>query len=53
MLRRRSQPDESNSRISFVRASKFINGVKNKELRTIVTLDQNGQKSMAEKFFYL
>ena len=33
MLRRRSQPDESNSRISFVRASKFINGVKNKETK--------------------
>ena len=34
MLRRRSQSDESNSRMNPVVASKFIDGVKNDELRT-------------------
>ena len=32
MPRRRSQPDESNSRINLAVASKFIDGVKNDEL---------------------
>ena len=32
MLRRRSQPDESNRRMNLAVASKFINGVKNDEL---------------------
>ena len=36
MLRRRSQPDESNSRKNLAVASKFINGVKNDELRTML-----------------
>ena len=36
MLRRRSQPDESNRRMSLAVASKFIDGVKNDELRTMV-----------------
>ena len=36
MLRRRSQPDESNRRMNLAVASKFIDGVKNDELRTIL-----------------
>ena len=36
MLRRRSQPDESNRRMNLVVASKFIDGVKNDELRTML-----------------
>ena len=36
MLRRRSQPDESNRRMNLTIASKFINGVKNDELRTML-----------------
>ena len=35
MLRRRSQPDESDRRMNLVVASKFIDGVKNDELRTM------------------
>ena len=35
MLRRRSQPDESNRRMNLA-ASKFIDGVKNDELRTML-----------------
>ena len=34
MLRRRSQPDESNRRMNPAVASKFIDGVKNDEFRT-------------------
>ena len=34
MLRRRSQPDESNRKMNLAVASKFIDGVKNDELRT-------------------
>ena len=37
MLRRRSQPDESNRRMTLAVASKFIDGVKNDELRTMLT----------------
>ena len=37
MLRRRSQPDESNRRMNLAVASKFIVGVKNDELRTMLT----------------
>ena len=37
MLRRRSQPDESNRRMNLAVASKFIDGVKNDELRTHYT----------------
>ena len=36
MLRRRSQPDESNRRMNLARALKFIDGVKNDELRTLL-----------------
>ena len=36
MLRRRSQPDETNRRINLAVASKFIDGVKNDELRTML-----------------
>ena len=36
MLRRRSQLDESNRRINLAVASKFIDGVKNVEFRTIL-----------------
>ena len=36
MLRRRSQPDESNRRMNLALASKFIAGVKNVELRTML-----------------
>ena len=36
MLRRRSQPDESNSRMNLAVASKFIDGVKNDELRPML-----------------
>ena len=36
MLRRRSQPDESNRRINLAVASKFIDVVKNDELRTML-----------------
>ena len=36
MLRRRSQPDESNRRMNLAVASKFIDGVKNDELRTML-----------------
>ena len=36
MLRRRSQPDESNSRKNLAVASKIIDGVKNDELRTML-----------------
>ena len=36
LLRRRSQPDESNRRMNLAVASKFINGVKNDELRTML-----------------
>ena len=36
MLRRRSQPDESNRRMNLTVASKFIDGVKNDELRTML-----------------
>ena len=36
MLRRRSQPDESNMRMNVAVASKFIDGAKNDELRTIL-----------------
>ena len=35
-LRRRSQPDESNRRMNLAVASKFIVGVKNDELRTML-----------------
>ena len=37
MLRRRSQPDESNRRMNLAVASKFIDGVKNDELRTMLS----------------
>ena len=36
MLRRRSQPDESNRRMNLAVALKFIDGVKNDELRTML-----------------
>ena len=36
MLRRRRQPDESNRRMNLAVASKFIDGVKNDELRTML-----------------
>ena len=36
MLRRRSQPDESNRRMNLAVASKFIDRVKNDELRTML-----------------
>ena len=36
MLRRRSQPDESNRRMNLAVASRFIDGVKNDELRTML-----------------
>ena len=36
MLKRRSQPDESNRRMNLAVASKFIDGVKNEELRTML-----------------
>ena len=36
MLRRRSQPDDSNRRMNLAVASKFIDGVKNDELRTML-----------------
>ena len=36
MLRRRSQPDESNRRTNLAVASKFIDGVKNDEFRTML-----------------
>ena len=36
MLRRRSQPDESNRRMNLAVASKSIDGVKNDELRTML-----------------
>ena len=36
MLRRRSQLDESNTRMNLAVASKFIDGVKNDELRTML-----------------
>ena len=36
MLRRRSHPDESNRRMNLAVASKFIDGVKNDELRTML-----------------
>ena len=36
MLRRRSQPDESNRRMNLAVASKFIDGVRNDELRTML-----------------
>ena len=36
MLRRRSQPNESNRRMNLAVASKFIDGVKNDELRTML-----------------
>ena len=36
MFRRYSQPDESNSRMNLAVASKFIDGVKNDELRTML-----------------
>ena len=42
MLRRRSQPDESNRRMNLAVASKFIDGVKNDELRTMLTVTRNG-----------
>ena len=37
MLKRHSQPDESNRRINLAVASKFIDVVKNDELRTMLT----------------
>ena len=36
MLSRRSQPDESNRRMNLAVASKFIDGVKNDEIRTML-----------------
>ena len=36
LLRRRSQPDESNRRMNLTVASKFIDGVKNDEIRTML-----------------
>ena len=36
MLRRRSQPDESNRRMNLAVASKFIDGLKNDEVRTML-----------------
>ena len=36
LLRRRSRPDESNRRMNLAVASKFIDGVKNDELRTVL-----------------
>ena len=36
MLRRRSQPDESNRRMNLAVASNFIDGVKNDEFRTML-----------------
>ena len=38
MLRRRSQPDESNRRMNLAVASNFIDGVKNDELRTMLAM---------------
>ena len=53
MLRRHCQPDDSNSSLNLALELNFIKEVKNNELRTTVTMDQNGQKSMAEKNFCL
>ena len=39
MLRRRSQPDESNIRMNLAVASKFVDGVKNGELRITLATD--------------
>ena len=36
MLKKRSQPDESNIRMNLAVASRFNNGVKNDELRTML-----------------
>ena len=36
MLRRRSQPDESNSRMNLAVASKFVDGAKNDKLLTML-----------------
>ena len=36
MLRKRSQPDESNRRMNLAVSSQFIDGVKNDELRTML-----------------
>ena len=36
LLRRRSQQDESNSRMNLAVASKLIDGVKNDEIRTML-----------------
>ena len=36
MLRSRSQPDESNRKMNLTVASKFVDGVKNDELRTML-----------------
>ena len=36
MLRQRSQPDESNSRMNLAAVSKLIDGVKNDEPRTML-----------------
>ena len=36
MLRRRSQPDESTRRMNLTVASKFIDGVKNDDFRTML-----------------
>ena len=38
MLRRRSQPDESNRRVNLAIASRFIDVVKNDELRTMLAI---------------
>ena len=36
MLRSRNQPDESNNRVNLAVATKFIDGLKNDELRTML-----------------
>ena len=57
MLRRRSQPDESNRRMNLVVASKFIDDVKNDELRTMLAtrytpLSTNAPTPEEKNIFY-
>ena len=49
MMRRRNQPDESIIRMSLAVASKFIDGVKNDKLRTILATHYSPLSSNAPK----
>ena len=58
MLRRRSQPDESNRRMNLAVASKFIDSLKNDELRKMLAthytpLSTRGVEAQVERIYFV